>query len=68
MIGGGEVFTLAMPIADRMHLTWVDTVVEDADAFFPRFDVEDWRVTAREAHSADARHAHAFEFVDYVRA
>jgi dihydrofolate reductase len=27
-----------------------------------------WRVTAREAHAADDKHASAFEFVDYVRA
>lgn len=68
VIGGGEVFTLAMPIADRMYLTWVDAAVEGADAFFPPFDADAWRVTARELHPADARHAHAFEFVDYVRA
>ena len=68
VIGGGEVFSLAMPIADQMYLTWVDVEVEDADAFFPHFDADAWRVTAREAHPADERHAHAFEFVDYVRA
>ena len=27
-----------------------------------------WRITAREAHAADPRHAFAFEFVDYARA
>jgi dihydrofolate reductase len=51
-----------------MHLTHVDTVVEDADAHFPAFDAGRWRVVAREAHAADARHAFAFEFVDYVSA
>jgi dihydrofolate reductase len=68
VIGGGEVFALALPQAARMHLTWVDTVVEGADAFFPRFDPGQWRETAREAHPADARNAFAFEFVDYERA
>ena len=68
VIGGGEVYALALPRAARMHLTWVDAEVEGADAFFPRFDPDDWRVTAREAHAADARHAHAFEFVDFARA
>jgi len=68
VIGGGEVFALALPRATRMHLTWVDTVVEGADAFFPRFDRGEWREAAREAHPADARNAFAFEFVDYERA
>jgi dihydrofolate reductase len=67
VIGGGEVYALCLPHAVRMHLTHVDTVVEDADAFFPRFEPAAWRATAREAHPADAKHAFAFEFVDYER-
>jgi dihydrofolate reductase len=67
VIGGGEVYTLCLPHAGRMHLTHVDTVVADADAWFPRFDPGCWEVTARERHPADARHAHAFAFVDYRR-
>ena len=67
VIGGGEVFALALPHAARMHLTWVDTVVGGADAFFPRFDPGEWRETAREARPADARNDHAYAFVDYER-
>ena len=67
VIGGGEIFALTLPLATRMYLTWVDTVVIGADAFFPPFDAGDWRVTARQPHAADAKHACAFEFVDYVR-
>lgn len=67
VIGGGEVYVLCLPIATHLHLTHVDTVVEDAHAFFPEFDASRWRVVAREAHAADAKHAFAFEFVDYER-
>lgn len=67
VIGGGEIYALCLPAATHMHLTYVDTAVADADAHFPRFDAEDWRVTAREHHAGDERHAYAFEFVDYVR-
>ena len=67
VIGGGEVFALALPQAARMYLTHVDTVVEAADAFFPAFDPALWVVTRREPHATDARHALAFEFVDYLR-
>jgi len=67
VIGGGEVFAETLPLAARMYLTWVDTVVDGAQAFFPRFDPGQWQVTARDAHAADDRHAVAFEFVDYVR-
>lgn len=67
VIGGGEVYAQALPLARRLHLTWVETRVEDADAWFPRFDSADWALTGSEAHPADARHAFAFRFADYVR-
>jgi dihydrofolate reductase len=67
VIGGGEIYVLTLPLATRLHLTHVDTVVECADAHFPAFDPRQWRVENREAHAADAKHAFAFEFVDYVR-
>ena len=67
VIGGGEVFAETLPLATRLHLTWVDTVVDGADAFFPAFDASQWRVVSREPHAADAKHAFAFEFVDYER-
>ena len=67
VIGGGEVFAMALPCASRMHLTWIDTAAENADAFFLRFDAGAWIVTARTPHPADAKHEFAFEFVDYER-
>src|SRR5690606_1033049 len=68
VIGGGAVFAETLPLAAAMHLTWVDTLVEDADAFFPRFDPPCWQEVARSTHAADARHAVPFAFVDYRRA
>ncbi|QIL21340.1 dihydrofolate reductase [Thermomonas sp. HDW16] len=67
VIGGGDVFALTLPLATRMHLTWVDTVVAGADAFFPRFDPDGWRIVSRERHPVDATHTFMFEFVDYAR-
>jgi dihydrofolate reductase len=65
VIGGGEVYALALPRATQLWLTWVDTATPDADTFFPVFDPKLWRETAREHHAADAKHAFAFDFVDY---
>lgn len=67
VIGGGEVYALALPRATCLHLTWIDTEAGDADAFFPRFDADEWIEIAREPHPADARHAYAMSFVDYAR-
>jgi dihydrofolate reductase len=67
VIGGGEFYTLALPLAQSMHLTLVDTQLPQADAFFPAFDAGQWRETHTEAHHSDERHAFAFRFIDYQR-
>ncbi len=67
VIGGGEVYALALPHATHLHLTWIDTQAADADAHFPRFDAREWSETARRHHAADAKHEFAMDFVDYVR-
>ena len=68
VIGGGELYALALPHATHLHLTHVDARVAGADVFFPPFEADDWREVARLAHPADAAHAFAFDFVDYLRA
>ena len=35
VIGGGEVYELTLPRATKLHLTWIDTEADRADAFFP---------------------------------
>ena len=68
VIGGADVFAATLPLATRLHLTWVDTVVDGAGVvFFPPLDLAPWREVARESHPADDRHAFAFTFVDYAR-
>ena len=67
VIGGGEIYALTLPLAARLHLSHVDTLVEDADAFFPALDATAWQAVSRETHGADARHAFGFEFVEYRR-
>lgn len=65
IIGGGEIYRLALPRATHLYLTHVDTEVENADTFFPQVDFRQWFVTPRERHPVDEMHTFAFEFVDY---
>lgn len=67
VIGGGEVYRLALPLARRMYLTWVAGSIDGADVFFPSVNFHEWTETSRVHHAADARHAYAFDFVTYVR-
>ncbi len=64
LIGGAELYALALPIADRLYLTEIDADFE-GDARFPVWDRAQWRETAREPHRADAGWNYAF--VTYER-
>lgn len=66
VIGGGEIFRLALPRADRLYLTVVHATVE-GDTFFPPFDLETWALEEEEHHPADAKHAYSFTFRRYQR-
>lgn len=67
VIGGAAIYALTLPWASRLHLTHVDTIVDGADTFFPKFDPADWRVVASETRLKDARHIFDYTFVDLVR-
>ena len=52
--GGGEIYRLALPEADRIYLTRVHTQV-DGDATFPDVDWNAWRLIESEKHAADEK-------------
>lgn len=66
IIGGESVYRQAMPLADRLCLTEIDTMPEATDAFFPEYN-DGWEVEWSEEHTKDERHSENFRFVDYVR-
>lgn len=49
IIGGGEIYEMAMGIADKIYLTVVDQVVNDADTFFPEINQSLWEVQEKES-------------------
>lgn len=59
VIGGGEIYALALPRADRLYFTLIDTEMT-GDTFFPPYDETHWREVSREDHAADARHQFAY--------
>lgn len=66
IIGGGDLYRQALPLADTIELTRVKA--EPAgDTYFPAIDPALWQETAREDHAADDRHASAYSFVTLKR-
>jgi dihydrofolate reductase len=66
IIGGGELYRQALPLAQRMVLTLVCCTPE-ADTFFPDWPAAEWRQVSGERHAADERNPHAYEFREYQR-
>ncbi len=67
IIGGGQIYAQAMNDADRLIITHVHTVIEDADTFFPPVDPSVWQVASRSEMLHDDKSGYDFEFVEYVK-
>lgn len=64
--GGAELFAAALPLAQRMYLTWVEAEVP-GDAFMPEVDWSEWQETHSESLAADADNPYATTFAVYER-
>ncbi len=51
IIGGGQIYTQAMPLADRLELTEIDATAPDCDTYFPAIDRAEWELTS--SHMGD---------------
>lgn len=67
VMGGASVYRAAVPDMDRLYITHVHTVVEQADVFFPEIDMNVWKVESRSEMKTDEQTGFQFEFVVYVR-
>lgn len=67
VIGGGQIYRLAIDRADQLLITEVDVSLPAGDTYLPAIDLSVWREVERHHHPADARHHWAFDFVTYRR-
>jgi len=66
VIGGAEIYALALPRADAIELTRVHARPE-GDTFWPEVSRDEWREIARADQSADERNDHAMTFITLAR-
>ncbi len=65
VIGGGEIYKLAIKHADRIELTRVHAKFE-ADTFFPEID-DNWKLISEVHHPKDEKHKFDFTFQTFDR-
>lgn len=66
IIGGASLYEQAMPMADRMILTFIDAKCQ-GDTFFPAWDSDEWQMVDRDEHQADANNPHDYQFIVFER-
>jgi len=66
IIGGAEIYNLALPKTQRVYLTLVETEV-NGDAYFPNLEENEWQLVSSEKHLADEKNDYEYEFRIYDR-
>jgi dihydrofolate reductase len=66
ILGGAEIYEQAIKIVDKLDLTFVHHAF-DADAFFPKIDLNIWEETSIENFNADEKNKYNYSFVTFLR-
>jgi len=66
IIGGASFYQQMIDRADRMYLTHVDAECE-GDAWFPEFDLANWKIVSEQGYSSDEKNNYNFKIVEYHR-
>jgi dihydrofolate reductase len=66
VIGGGQIYAAALPIAHKIVLTRVHTKVE-GDAYFPVFSEKEWKLFSNLDFGTDDKHAYSYSFQVWER-
>jgi dihydrofolate reductase len=66
VIGGGQIYEQALPLADRIYLTRVEVEVE-GDTYFSEVDWKGWKLVEKESHPADEKNDHPYTFETWER-
>lgn len=66
IVGGAELYTQALPLADTIYLTEIQQEVM-GDAHFPAFRRQEWREMAREPRTQEIPQPLTYHFVTYQR-
>ena len=67
IIGGGYTYRQALPLATRVYLTRIHTVIPDADTFFPELPESEWRKVSTDGPHTDVPSGLTFDFEVYER-
>ena len=66
IIGGGSVYRQFLPLCNKLYITMVHKDFE-ADTFFPRFDMDQWKLIEKEDHEPDGINDFSYSFLTFEK-
>jgi len=66
IIGGAQIYSQAIEMADILYITQVDALIE-GDAFFPKVDYSAYRLEFEEDWQSDDKNPYAYSFLRFVK-
>ena len=69
IIGGGQIYEMALPLLDRLYLTEVDIDISEEKSVvkFPKLPAGEWKEVSSEAHAPDEKNEYGYVFKVYER-
>ncbi|MDI3321873.1 dihydrofolate reductase [Pinibacter soli] len=67
VIGGAQIYKEMLPMANKIYITRVHASFDDADAFFPEINTNEWQLTNNQDFPIDGKHAYEYSFQVWER-
>jgi len=67
IVGGAEIYKLAMQVTERIYLTRIHAQFE-GDTFYPELDMTVWKQVSIDRRKADGKNPYDYDFIIYERA
>ena len=67
VVGGAEIYRLALPWINHMHVTHVHTVIDDGDTFFPYVNYSAWHVSSDSKTDVDEKNQFETTYRHYLK-
>jgi dihydrofolate reductase len=67
IIGGAQIYNMAISVADKLYLTVIDASAPDADTFFPPINHDEWVTLDKSDEMTDQRSGLKYRFVCLTR-
>ena len=67
IVGGAEIYKMAMPLTQRIYLTRIHAYIE-GDTFYPAPDFTNWKQLSIDRRKADTKNPYDYDFIIYERA